>query len=52
MYKGDKPKKCLNEVIIVPMALCGAKAWGMKSSERRKVNVLDMKCLRNLVRMS
>ena len=28
------------------------KAWGMRSAERRKVNVLEMKCLRSLVGVS
>ena len=27
----------------------GAEAWGMRSAARRKVNVLEMKCLRSLV---
>ena len=45
-------KKCLYEGVIVPMALCGAEAWGMRSAERRKVNVLEMKCLRSLVGVS
>ena len=31
------------------MALYGAEAWGMRSTERRKVNVLEMKCLRSLL---
>ena len=44
-----KAKKCLYEGVIVPTALYGAEAWGMSSSKRRKVNVLEMKCLRNLV---
>ena len=35
--------------IIVPTALYGAEAWGVRSAERRKVNVLEMKCLRSLV---
>ena len=26
--------------------LSGAEAWGMRSAERRKVNVLEMKCVR------
>ena len=30
-------------------SLWGAEAWGMRSTERRKVNVLEMKCLRSLV---
>ena len=27
-------------------------AWGMRRAERRKVNVLEMKCLRTLVGVS
>ena len=42
---GIKANKCLYEGVIVPMALNGAEAWGMRSAERRKVNVLE-KCLR------
>ena len=38
--------------MIVPTALYGAEAWGMRSNERRKVNVLEMKCLRSLVGVS
>ena len=34
------------------MALYGAEAWGVKSAERRKVEVLEMKCLRSLVGVS
>ena len=41
---GIKGKKCLCEGVIVPTALYGAEAWGMRSAERRKVNVLQMKC--------
>ena len=47
-----KAKKCLYEGVIVPTALFGAEAWGMRSAERRKVNVLEMKCLRSLVEVS
>ena len=32
-----------------PTALYGADASGMRSAERRKVNVLEMKCLRSLL---
>ena len=49
---GIKAKKCLYEGVIVPTALDGAEAWGMRSAERRKVNVLEMKCLRSLVGVS
>ena len=31
-----KAKKCLYEAIIVPTALYGAAAWGMRTAERRK----------------
>ena len=49
---GIKDKKYLYKGVIVPTALYGAEAWGMRSAERRKVNVLEMKCLKSLVRMS
>ena len=39
---GIKAKKCLYEGVIVPTALYGAEAWGMRSAERRKVNVLEI----------
>ena len=37
---GIKAKKCLCEGVIVPTTLYGAEALGMRSAERRKVNVL------------
>ena len=46
---GIKAKKCLYEGVIVHTALYGAEAWGMRTAERRKVNVLEMKCFRSLV---
>ena len=49
---GIKAKKYLYEGVIVPTALYGAEAWGMRSAEKRKVNVLEMKCLRSLVGVS
>ena len=49
---GIKAKKCLYDGVIVPMALYGAAAWGIRSAERRKVNVLGMKCLKSLVGVS
>ena len=49
---GIKAKKYLYEGVIVPTALSGAEAWGIRSAERRKVNVLEMKCLRSLVGVS
>ena len=38
--------------MIVPTASYGAEAGGMRSAERIKVNVLEMKCLRSLVGVS
>ena len=49
---GIKAKMCLYEAVIVPTALFGAEARGMRSAERRNVNVLEMKCLRSLVGVS
>ena len=49
---GIKAKKCLYEGVIVPTALYGAEAWCIRSAERRKVNFLEMKCLRNLFGVS
>ena len=49
---GIKAKKSQYEGVIVPTALYGAEALGMRSAERRKVNVLEMKCLRSLVEVS
>ena len=45
-------KKCQYEGVIVPKVLNGAEAWGMTSAERRKVNDLEMKCLRSMVGVS
>ena len=45
---GITAKKFLYEGVIVPTALHGAEAWGMRSAERRKVNVREMQCLRSL----
>ena len=49
---GIKAKMCLYEVVTVPTALYGVETWGMRSAERRKVNVLEMKYLRSLVGVS
>ena len=37
---GIKAKKCLYKGVIVLTTLYGAKAWGMRSAERMKVNFL------------
>ena len=47
-----KAKKYLYEGVIVLTVLYRAEAWDLRSAERRKVNVLEMKCLRSLVGVS
>ena len=49
-----KAKKCLHEgvIIVAPTAFYGAKAWGMRSSERWKVILLEIMCLRSFVGVS
>ena len=38
--------KCLYEGVIIPTALYRAEAWGIiLSVERRRVNVLEIKCM-------
>ena len=49
---GTKANKCLYEGVIVPTSLYGAEAWVVRSAESRKVNVREIKCLRNLVGVS
>ena len=39
-------------IVIVPTALYGAEACGMRSAVRRKMNVLEMQCLRSFVGVS
>ena len=39
---GIKAKKCPYEGVIVPTALYGAEAWGMRRAERRKLNVFEI----------
>ena len=41
--------KTVYEGLIVQTALYGAEAWGMRSGERRRVHVLEMKFFGSLV---
>ena len=43
---------CQFEGVILLTALYGAEARGMRNAERRKVNVLEMKCLRSFMEVS
>ena len=42
---GINEMRYLFEGAIIIAALYAAEEWGMRSAERRKVNVLEMKCL-------
>ena len=45
-------KRVLYEKVIVPIATYGSECWGMKVSERQKLNVFEMKCLRSIAGVS
>ena len=46
---GIHAKKCLYKGLTIPTVLHGSEIYSMRSAERRKVNVPEMKCLRTLV---
>ena len=39
-------KKVLYEKVVVPTVMHGSESWGMKVTERQKLNVSEMKCMR------
>ncbi len=41
-------KRRLNERGVVLMALFGAETWNIGASERRRLNVMQMRCLRSM----
>ena len=45
-------KKILYEKVVVPTVMYGSESWGMKVTERQKLNVFEMKCLRNMTGVS
>ena len=49
---GMNVKKVLYEKVIVPTVTYGSECWGMKVSERRKLNVFEMRCLRSMAGVS
>ena len=40
-------KRCLYERVIVLTVLYRAETWALRESERNKLNVFEMKCLRS-----
>ena len=49
---GMNVKKVLYEKVIVPTVMYGSELWGLKLSERQKLNVFEMKCLRSMAGVS
>ena len=45
-------KRELYERIVVPTVMYGSESWGMKAEERNKLDVAEMKCLRNMCRVT
>ena len=40
-------KFCMRKWLVMPTVMYGS-AWGMKVTERQKLNVFEMKCLRSM----
>ena len=45
---GMNVKKVLYEKVVVPTVMYGSESWGMKVTERQKLIVFEMKCLRSM----
>uniref|UniRef100_A0A8C8DHP6 ribonuclease H n=1 Tax=Oryzias sinensis TaxID=183150 RepID=A0A8C8DHP6_9TELE len=45
---GKDAKRRLYEGVVVPAALYGAETWSLKVAEKRKLNVVEMRCLRSM----
>ena len=45
-------KKVLYEKVVVPTVIYGSKSWGIKITERQKLYVFEMKCLRSMTGVS
>ena len=45
-------KKVLYEKVAVPTVMYGVRVMGMKVTERQKLNVFEMKCLRSMTGVS
>ena len=49
---GMNVKKVLYEKVILPTVMYSSESWGMKVTERQKLNVFEMKCLRSMTGIS
>ena len=45
---GVNVKRMMYESIVVPTVLYGAETWGLNVREKRRLNVMEMKCLRSI----
>ena len=45
---GMRVKCALYESIVVPKGTYAAESWGLRVEERKKLNVMEMNCLRNM----
>ena len=45
---GMEVKRGLYESVIVPTALYAAETWGMKSADKKRLDVMEMRCLRSM----
>ena len=49
---GLEVKRRLYESVVLPTVLYGAETWGLRGSERRMLNVFEMRCLRGMCGVS
>ena len=49
---GMNVKKVLYEKVVVLTVMYGSESWGMKVTERQKLNVFEIKCLRSMTGVS
>ena len=49
---GMNVKNALYEKVVVPTVMYGSELWGLKVTERQKLNVFAMKCLRSMIGVS
>ena len=45
-------QKVLYEKVVVPTVLYSSELWGLKLTERQKLNVFEMKCVRSMTGVS
>ena len=43
-----RAKRELYERVVVPTVMYGSEAWGLRVKERRKLDVMEMRCLRSM----